>query len=639
MTHYLDDVFASGGFLSRRFPGYEPRPGQVALARLVDQAMTTGRHALGEAPCGTGKGVAYGVPAVWHAHHRRKRVVIATANIALQEQLVTKDLPLLAEVLPWSFKFSLLKGRGNYLCLDRLDDVDEPGLAQDEVSRQVAYLKSWAENTKTGDVSEVPFVPASAAWSRFSVGADECKGEDCEFFKDCFVERAKAVAAQSEIVVTNHHLLCAHLAVRQITREDLVLPKFDFLVVDEAHELADIARDFFGWTLSEPMIMRLASSAASFGQYQIASDLRREGPPLFGAAARLARSPAYKCRLKAPFYSGTNLVVALADLTQRAAAVEGYKLLPPEKRAEAGAIRRRAESAMTSVREVTSLSDANKVYFIDLDSHGRASLGAKMTRVGNLLRTGLFEKTESVTLVSATLSAGGSFDFIRSEVGIPQEAAELVADSPFNFAKQAMLVLPIALPDPRDEQFVAAAASAVQQVIDACNGRTLALFTSHKNMNAVHEKIANNGYRVLRQGQMPRTELTRIFKEDISSVLLGTDSFWTGIDVPGEALTAVVIDKLPFPRLDDPVVDAIQAADTKAFFTYMVPRAIIMLRQGVGRLIRSQKDVGVVVILDKRIIEKGYGSRFLHSLPPMPTTRWIQHIRPFLAGASARRAA
>jgi ATP-dependent DNA helicase DinG len=273
------------------------------------------------------------------------------------------------------------------------------------------------------------------------------------------------------------------------------------------------------------------------------------------------------------------------------------------------------------------------VYFIDLDAKGRAKLSAKSIDVAGVLREELFDRTASVTLVSATMTAGGTFDFVRREVGAPGDALELVAESPFAFEKQALLIVPQGIPDPRDPGFVEAVAHVLQQVIDACDGRVLGLFTSYKNLNAVYDKIAGGAHRILRQGDLPRTELARIFKEDVGSVLLGTESFWTGIDVPGEALTAVVIDKLPFPNPEDPVVDAICARDKRWFSNYFIPRAIIMLRQGVGRLIRSQKDIGVVVILDRRLAEKPYGRRFLKSLPPMLSSRKLDNIARFLQEA------
>jgi ATP-dependent DNA helicase DinG len=644
MNDYLSDVFGGRGLFASRFPGYEMREGQVALARMVDEAMRGGRHALGEGPCGTGKGVAYGVPAVWHAHHGKKRVVIATANIALQEQLIRKDLPLLAEVLPWPFTFALLKGRNNYLCLDRLRESEArgelSGLYDDDQDRQADAVLEWARRTQTGDVSELPFIPLPQVWSKASVGSDECKGDDCPFRDDCFAERAKAAAREADIVVTNYHMLFAHIAVRRETGQDLVLPPFDLLVCDEAHEAAEIARDFFGFTVSEHAINRLARTAADLGDRALADRLRQRSGEIFDRVAAFARSPAYRCRLQRPGFVATGaLARELEALATLGDAVEADDRRERAVRATGRNAARLARAAAARIEEAAAQSDPGKVYWIDLDGRDRARLKAKPIDVSDLLREELFGATESVTLVSATLTAGGTFDFIRGELGVPEGAVELVAESPFDFRSQALLVVPDdGLPDPRDFGFPEAAADFVGRVMDFCDGRTLGLFTSYRVLNAVYDRVRGNGHRVLRQGDMPRTELTRIFKEDIRSVLLGTESFWTGIDVPGEALTGLVIDKLPFPHPEDPVVSAICERDPQAFNNYLVPKAIIALRQGVGRLIRSRGDVGVVVLLDRRVAEKRYGRRFLRSLPPMLTTRRIENIPRFLEEAAHARA-
>ena len=644
MNDYLSDVFGQRGLFASRFPGYEMREGQVALARMVDEAMRDGRHALGEGPCGTGKGVAYGVPAVWHARHRKKRVVMATANIALQEQLVRKDLPLLADVLPWEFTFALLKGRNNYLCLDRLRESEArgelSGLYNDEQDRQADAVIDWARRTQTGDVSELPFVPLPQVWSKASVGSDDCKGDDCPFRDDCFAERAKAIAREADIVVTNYHLLFAHIAVRRETGQDLVLPPFDLLVCDEAHEAAEIARDFFGFTVSAHTFNRLARYAADIGNRRLAEALRRSGGDLFDRVASFGRSPAYRCRLKRPgFVDATEAIGKLHALAEIAEAIEEDDTRDRDTRAKARNAARQAVTAAARIREAVAQSDADKVYWIDLDAKGRAKLKAKPIDVSDLLHEALFGETESVAMVSATLAAGGSFDFVRGELGVPVDALELVADSPFDFESQALLVVPDHdLPEPRDFDFPEAAARFVGQVMDLCDGRTLGLFTSYRVLNAVYDRVAGNGHRVLRQGELPRTELTRIFKEDVRSVLLGTDSFWTGIDVPGEALTGLVIDKLPFPHPEDPVVSAICERDPRAFNNYLVPRAIITLRQGVGRLIRSRQDFGVIVLLDRRVAEKRYGRRFLASLPRMFSTRRLENIPRFLEEAADARA-
>ena len=643
MNDYLSEVFGDGGLFASRFPGYEMREGQVALARMVDEAMRGGRHALGEGPCGTGKSVGYAVPAVWHAHHEKKRVVIATANIALQEQLVRKDLPMLASVLPWPFTFALLKGRNNYVCLDRLAESEARGelrgLFDDGQQRQLDDVLAWAEATKTGDVSELPFIPAPQVWSRFAVGSDECKGDGCPFREECFSERAKAVAQGADIIVTNYHLLFAHLAVRRETGQDLVLPAHDLLILDEAHEAADIAREFFGFTVSEHTFARLATAAADFGHKQLAGELRQEAGRLFERLADFARSPRYKKRLKAPgFSSDAGVQRALRSLVAQATARAEDEARDQKERATARNVARSAAVAGARLDEGLQQADADKVYWLDVDPKGRAKLRAKPIDVSELLRAELFGRCPSVSLVSATLTTSGNFDFVRREVGVPDGALEVIAETPFDFESQALLVVPERMPDPREPGFIDSAVDIFRQVLEACDGRTLGLFTSYRNLNAVYDRVVGGKHRVLRQGDLPRAELTRLFKEDVGSVLLGTESFWTGIDVPGEALTGLVIDKLPFPHPDDPVIDAICERDPRAFDNHLVPLAIIALRQGVGRLIRCKTDVGVVVILDKRLAEKGYGRKFLKSLPPMLSTRRVENIARFLEEAAYARA-
>ncbi len=643
MQDYISQVFDHGGLFASRFPGYEAREGQVALARAVDEGMRSGRHVLGEGPCGTGKSVAYAVPAIWHSHVERKRVVIATANIALQEQLVRKDLPMLASVLPWKFSFALLKGRNNYLCLDRLAESEARGelhgLFDHDFQGQLDAALAWAETTSSGDVSELPFIPAPQVWSKFSVSSDDCKSDKCQFREQCFSERARLAAQDADIVVTNYHLLFAHIALRQTTGQELVLPPFDLLILDEAHEAADIAREFFGFSLSEHTFLRLASAAAELGNRKLAADLRQEAQTLFEQVGTASRLPRHSRRLCSPgFASAAGLTRCLQSLIALANAKAEDDSCSNKARATARNVARNAGAACERLNEAVELSDNGKVYWVDVDSKGRPKLRAKRIDVGALLRAELFEKCPSVSLMSATLTTANTFEFVRRELGVPENAIELVAATPFDFEAQALLVVPEQLPDPRAPEFVDAVSAVFRDVLDLCDGRTLGLFTSYRNLNAVYERVVGGRHRILRQGDLPRPELTRRFAQDVSSVLLGTESFWTGIDVAGEALTGLVIDKLPFPSPDDPVIEAICERDPRAFDNYLVPRAIIALRQGVGRLIRSKTDVGVVVILDKRIAEKGYGRRFLASLPPMLSTRRVSNIARFLGEAANARA-
>jgi ATP-dependent DNA helicase DinG len=971
MQDYISQVFDHGGLFASRFPGYEAREGQVALARAVDEGMRGGRHVLGEGPCGTGKSIAYAVPAIWHSHVEKKRVVIATANIALQEQLVRKDLPMLAGVLPWKFSFALLKGRNNYLCLsgdtrvlthdgvrsigelsgttavlldgdgnwtpsevrsfgdaplmkvvlrrgrvekivhatmdhrwftlvarDRTEVVEtttamlrpgdrlpvaqprpiarklrpspfgiahgitfgdgtvfgetangwrtatlvlhgakkrellryfseshfkslplsENGYAEDavrvcdlptffkerpaldeapsylygwlagyvatdgcvavsgeitlasanrehlefveavclrlgiatgpirEIERvgigqhertplyslpfvaatlsedfllrgdhrahfiaverarrqrtpwvvvavecterveevfcaivpttrsfvlegylvtgncldklaeseargelhglfdhdfqgQLDAALAWAETTSTGDVSELPFIPAPQVWSKLSVSSDDCKSDKCQFREQCFSERARMAAQDADIVVTNYHLLFAHIALRQTTGQELVLPPFDLLILDEAHEAADIAREFFGFSLSEHTFLRLASAAAELGNRKLAADLRQEAQTLFEQVGAASRSPRHSRRLCSPgFAAAAGLTRCLQNLIALANAKAEDDSCSNKARATARNVARNAGVACERLNEAVELSDSGKVYWIEVDSKGRPKLRAKRIDVGPLLRTELFDKCPSVSLMSATLTTANTFEFVRRELGVPENSIELVAATPFDFESQALLVVPEQLPDPRAPEFVDAISAVFRDVLDLCDGRTLGLFTSYRNLNAVYERVAGGRHRILRQGDLPRPELTRQFAQDVSSVLLGTESFWMGIDVAGEALTGLVIDKLPFPSPDDPVIEAICERDPRAFDNYLVPRAIIALRQGVGRLIRSKTDFGVVVVLDKRIAEKGYGRRFLASLPRMLSTRRVSNIARFLGEAANARA-
>lgn len=638
MADYLDAVFGPGGYLAQRFPHYEMRAGQVALARMVDQAMRAGQHAMCEAPCGSGKGVGYCVPALWHAHQHNKRVVICTANLALQDQLVSKDLPMLAEVLPWRFSFAKLKGRNNFLCHDRLSDLKEAPsrLFDDEPARQTRAIHAWARRTTTGDVSELSFVPAPAVWGRFSVTSDDCRGKECPSLEGCFAEAARAQAEQASLVVTNYHMLFAHLAVRQATGENLVLPRFDLLVLDEAHEAPSIAREFFGFAVSEATLTRLASAAALLGVPSLAGSLRLQAAGLF---ARLALHRGAETTAAPPAPSAATaaeVLRSLEELREFALRRVEHAMVDRRGRAQARLAARHAATAAQRLSEAFEHPSAEKVYWLEADAKGRTTLQGRPLDVSTALRTQLFGSCPSVSLVSATLTTSGTFDFFRRQIGAPPNTLELVAESPFRFREQALLVVPDGAPDPNTDAYIDHVAQVFAEVLEACDGRTLGLFTSYRALHAVRDRLAPSRWRILCQGEQPRAELIREFRQDLRSVLLGTTSFWTGIDVVGEALTAVVIDRLPFPPPDDPLIAALRRTDPYLFDTTQVPLAIIALRQGVGRLIRSQTDVGIVVIVDPRLADKRYGRRFLRSLPAMYSTRRLDNIPRFLE--EARRA-
>jgi ATP-dependent DNA helicase DinG len=630
MPAYLDQVFGANGLLAQRFPGYAPRAGQLGLTHAIDRAFTDGGHLLGEAPTGSGKSFAQCVPAIWHAVHHGRKVVIATANIALQEQLVLKDLPMLRSILPWPFRFALIKGKPNYLCRARLDDVVDirrrnmalPGLGAqtDDLDRIVA----WAATTKTGDLADLGFTPPPKVWSEVSTTSEECAGPSCRYADACFADDARRAASDAEIIVTNYHLLFAHLQLRRLTGRDLLLPAFDSVICDEAHEMADIARSTFGWDMSARTLRRLARDAAPWADV---GTLTTSGDQFFAALGR--RSSLDQERIVSTACPEADALTRSLDALDQA--LEKVPVDDDERKARRDAVRRRTSLIRDRVREGAAPVDKDRVYWLERE-RGQARLCARLVDVGPVLHALLFKPARTACLISATLTTNKRFEFIRRETGIPRAAVELAVASPFDFRSQSVLILPKDLPPPTDDAFADAVVDNVARVVDASDGRTLGLFTSHRMVDLVYQRLRGGRHRVLKQGDLPKSELLRVFREDVSSVLLGTTSLWTGVDIPGEALSALVIDRLPFPRPDDPVLAVLQAREPDFFGRHVLPRTSIQLQQGVGRLIRSVRDRGVVVILDRRLRDKPYGRYLLGSLPPMPVDSSLDSIRPFLSG-------
>jgi ATP-dependent DNA helicase DinG len=637
MGEYIDTVLGPNGILARRFQGYTPRHGQIELSRAVDRAIAGDAHLMAEAPTGTGKSVAYLVPAIQHAVKHDKRVLVVTGNIALQEQLVGKDLPLLAEVLPWKFTYALLKGRQNYLCPSRLHEqmaepyLDVPGEPFDSDIYQT--ILAWAETTETGDKSELPFESPAPLWRRFSIASEDCKGSDCRFRDGCFAAKAKARAEQAMVVIANYHLLLLHLHLREITGRDLILPPFDIAICDEGHKMADIAREFFGFSITLGSIRWAARLLREHGCHTLADDVEMKGEDFFEELADYARSEDYFRRLRDPSPVPWQDLHGCLRRVVRAYQAALEKAPDADTRAEITRAIARAMSLAVQLEAAMSLADKGSVYYIEPRASGQVALVSKVVDVSERLRKLFFEATPSVIVTSATLTTGGSFEHAKRELGV-RDARELVVESPFDFEKQALLIVPEGLPSPQEPVFVDAVADVVARIVDLAEGRTLGLFTSYRNMNAAYERLAGCGYRVLRQGDAPRTQLIEAFRKDVRSVLLGTESFWAGVDVPGESLSCVIIDRLPFPPPDDPVLDAVSERDPDWFQDFSLPRAIIAFKQGFGRLIRSQLDRGVVVVLDERLVTKRYGKKFIRSLPYTLKSRRLAHVRHFLAEAA-----
>lgn len=628
---YVEDTFNMGGHLGLALPGYAPRKGQIDYAKAVDLAIEHKRHLVAEGPTGTGKSFGYLVPATYHAVHNQRRVIVVTSNIALQEQLITKDLPVLAEALPWKFTYAMLKGKNNYLCIERYEKEKLSNQRCLDPSEEQAReeILTWGAFTRDGDKNCLPRVPPDSVWRDFSVSPDDCKGKHCAFFRDCFSVRAKERAHAAHVLVTNYHIFFAHLQVKEDTGRELVLPAMDVVILDESQDAAEIARDFFGFQLRPGTFKWLARDLPAKER----DLLEATGSAFCSRLAAYSRTPEYSRRLKAREpVQWRDLSTLLQDAESRYAHLAAGEE-DPGVRAQQKQRGDKACELAEQLEEAMTLSDPEKVYYIDRFEHGSAALRSKPVNISERLGKLLFGAAPTAVVTSATLAVNGGFDHVIEELGMG-DCDGIVVESPFKWENQALLILPQGLPEPTAPAFQSAMATTIAHVVDLARGRTLALFTSYRNLNAAYDRLKDMDceYPLLKQGDLPRTTLVEEFKVR-SSVLLGTDSFWQGIDVPGEALSCLVVDKLPFPTPDDPVLDLLTERDPHGWFKkYSLPRAILKLRQGVGRLIRTPEDLGVVVLLDTRLVTKGYGKQVLGSLPKMPVQRNLGAIRGFLDG-------
>ena len=664
-------ALADGGSLARTMPGFEPRPGQRRMAAATAQLLRTGGVLLAEAGTGTGKTLAYLVPAILSG----SRVLISTGTRNLQDQIFYKDLPELRDALGVDFSATYMKGRGNYLCLHRFENTRSEAqirllpTAETDILERIA---EWAEQTETGDRAEIEDLPDDLAfWHDISATSENCIGMDCPHYRDCFVTVMRQRAAEADLVIVNHHLLCADAAVRHVAPgAGSVIPDCDTVVVDEAHQLEDVATQSFAMTISNFKLdeierdgRRLATGsrsgaarperrssggsaggnggAATAGQALSDADARELHARLdeVGADARsffallhpLAGSRD-RIRITADTLNpavegGRQLARHLGDLADLLSKAAG-----PTDDAELAGLGRRAGALADQVAFLVAADDPRFVYF--LERRGRGTfLRAAPIDVSNIIRELLLDRMRSVLLTSATLTVDGSFAYVRGRLGIDR-ACELQVPSEFDFREQAILYLPRRMPSPNHPEFADAVASEVRALLDVTEGRAFVLFTSYANLEAVRTRIEPVcPYPVLAQGTAPRSVLLREFRATPNAVLLATSSFWQGVDVVGDALSCVVIDKLPFASPGDPLVaarmDQISENGGNPFADYQVPLAILTLLQGLGRLIRHRSDRGVLALLDPRLRTRGYGRRFLDSLPPAPVTHDLAEVHRF----------
>jgi ATP-dependent DNA helicase DinG len=638
-------VFAPGGPLSTALDGFESRPAQRQMAAAVADVIAEGGVLLAEAGTGTGKTLAYLVPAILS----RERVLVSTGTKNLQEQIFFKDLPVLKKTLGVPFTATYMKGRGNYLCLHRFAAVkDGPAIYSRDERAAIEAIDEWSRRTETGDRAEMDDLPEDLPfWSDIAATAENCLGADCPQFDECFVTKMRQRAAESDVVIVNHHLLCADASVRQNAFGE-VIPSCKFAIVDEAHQLEDVATQYFGRMVSNFRFDDFARDVdRAIRSHQVvdpdaAETLRRDVEHvrdfarMFFGALQMMRfeggSTGSESRVRVRPAQLEPLWPDAAAVIDALEALEATIALTKDAPEDVLALARRATELREDVRFLTRADDPGHVYYLDIRGRG-VFLRASPIDVSDVIREMLLERMTATVLTSATLSVDGRFEYLRGRLGI-RKAHEIRLESEFDFRDQAILYLPKKMPDPRSPQFVEAASREVVEILRRTDGRAFVLFTSYNNLRQVHQFASPRiPYPILVQGSAPRTALLREFKSTPNAVLFATSSFWQGVDVVGDALSCVIIDKLPFASPGDPItsarIEAINQAGGNAFADYQIPLAILALQQGLGRLIRHRTDRGVLAVLDPRLRTMGYGRRFLASLPPAPVTYDIAALDKF----------
>jgi len=638
----VEAVFADDGPLAAAVDGFEARAGQRHMAVAAARAFTSGGVLVAEAGTGIGKTLAYLVPAVLSG----RRVLVSTGTKNLQDQVFYKDLPALAHALGVEVRAAYMKGRTNYLCLHRFDRLQEAEAGLPPAERSwLSQIAEWAGATDTGDRAEIEDLPDDLPlWRELSATSEQCLGRDCPQFADCFVTRMREQAAASDLVVVNHHLLCADAAVRQGAFGE-VIPECDLAVIDEAHQLEDVVTQYFGVTLSVHRIDELVQDVgravgeldAESGGHAVtiarsASDVQQSARRLFDAARLELRRPDASDRARlTPEIAGRLHDVGLG-LTEALESLRALLVATADRPDSFETLAARIDGLRDAARLVLSADDPRFVHFIE--SRGRqASLRAAPIDVADIIRDAIIGDRFATVLTSATLTVEQSFAYVLGRLGLT-DASTLRLASEFDYRRQAVLYLPPDMPDPRSADFNAAAADAIAELLDRTRGRAFVLFTSYAAMREVQARLEPGlAWPLLVQGTAPRTALLRDFRATPHAVLLATSSFWQGVDVAGEALSCVIVDRLPFLSPADPLVAArmaaIEARGGQPFHEYQVPTAILTLLQGLGRLIRTRTDRGVLAVLDPRLTRMSYGRRFMGSLPDTHITDDLADIERF----------
>jgi ATP-dependent DNA helicase DinG len=698
--HQLVSEVSSSGTIAKKLKGFESRPEQQRMLEAVATSFNESKLALIEAGTGTGKSLAYLLPAVYWAVQNKQRVVISTNTINLQEQLVFKDLPLLQDALSLKFKSVLVKGRQNYICLNKVEALEKEGqyLIETEERAELKGILEWSHHTADGSRSDLSIQPKLTVWEKVACESDNCARLRCSFYNNCFFYNARREAASADLLIVNHHLLFADLAVRSETgrfTDAAVLPGYSRIILDEAHNVEEVATNYFGSQISKFGLIRLLGRFYNLREREKVrergllpflliklKDLQRHiDLPLYTRIVdliqgrlltlkedlvysttqtfddlvtffesvaepslaevkirftpKIVAQPEWNESILAPIQL---LIQQIGEFHQQLLVLEKWLETLPEKVTESllsptvelGALVDRLEVAAATLGEIFGAPDENQVRWIEIaDSRSgrRVTLKQAPLSVAELLRERVFKRLETVIMTSATLTTENQFGYMKGRLGLDKvnssRLVERILPSSFNYSRQVVLGIPQDIPSPDRPQFADELGRLVLQSVIISDGRALVLFTSYSLLRKIYLELQpalqKAGIRALMQGEAPRHRLTQVFKQDKTSVLFATDSFWEGVDVVGEALENVILTKLPFSVPKEPViearVEAIEKAGGNSFLEYSVPQAVIKFKQGFGRLIRSKNDRGSIMIFDRRVLERHYGQIFLDSLP------------------------